>query len=103
MTKKNWGAIKEYWDVYPRTSPVGSFDANEYGIYDMGGNVWQWCQGEYESGESWRVLRGASWFNRYPDSLLSSFRGGSTPTRRDVSLGFRVVVARSSSENAALS
>jgi formylglycine-generating enzyme required for sulfatase activity len=99
-------------DGYSRTSPVGSFRANAYGLYDMGGNVFQWCEDWYQAsmnsdelrkkypvtnddggGSKYRVLRGASWVSSDPVSLLSSSRfkhGG--PGRRNDLYGFRVVV-----------
>jgi formylglycine-generating enzyme required for sulfatase activity len=79
------------------TSPVGSFSANRYGLYDMGGNVWQWCEDSYDIGRTARVLRGASWCHDKPDDLLSSHREKHEPTYRSADIGFRCAVAPESS------
>ena len=84
-------------DEFPNTSPVGSFAANRYGLYDMGGNVWQWCEDWYDSEQKSRVLRGASWVNRDPDLLLSSYRRFRTPDDRYSNVGFRCVMVVGSS------
>ena len=84
--------IPEYRDNFARTSPVGSFPANALGLYDMGGNVWQWCEDRYEPGKEPRVLRGGSWINNGPRDLLSSSRNGFTPVPRLDNIGFRVVL-----------
>jgi formylglycine-generating enzyme required for sulfatase activity len=92
-----WSVIAGYNDGYPRTSLVGSFEANLSGLYDMGGNVWQWCEDWYNAQAQYRVLRGASWGDFNPDYLLASCRFSSAPVSRGVFFGFRCVVAVESS------
>jgi formylglycine-generating enzyme required for sulfatase activity len=90
---KNWSVIEGYKDGYPRTSPVGSFEANFNGLYDMGGNVWQWCEDLYLPATTEHVMRGASWGGSYPPSLLASFRYSNTSEYRSDDVGFRCVLA----------
>ena len=72
-----------------RTTKVGSYPPNKLGLYDMHGNVWQWCSGLYESGSPARVLRGGCWFD---DGVRcrSAFRRRLSPDSRDQNLGFRL-------------
>ena len=81
-------------DPYPYTSPVGSFKPNAFGLYDMGGNVWQWCQDYFNNSADYRVLRGASWRMRDPEDLLSSKRIGNKPDLALPVYGFRLVIQK---------
>jgi serine/threonine protein kinase/formylglycine-generating enzyme required for sulfatase activity len=87
-------AIKGYEDGFAWTSPVGSFKPNKYGLYDMGGNVWQWCMDTWNNESKAKVLRGASWYNgALKLSLLSSCRVHAAPDSSTDNYGFRIVRA----------
>jgi formylglycine-generating enzyme required for sulfatase activity len=88
--KERW--LEGYTDGFATTSPVGSFSANAFGLYDMGGNVWQWCEDWYDKDQKDRVLRGASWHHNARDALLSSYRKHHAGTNGDADDGFRCVL-----------
>ena len=87
--------IQGYTDGFATTAPVGSFAPNRYGIYDLGGNVWEWCEDLFEPDGTLRVVRGASWAHNDPNGLLSSFRRPLAPGSRLSNYGFRCVLGLS--------
>ena len=89
--KENW--LKGYGDGYATTSPVGSFPPNERGLFDMGGNVWQWCEDLNDPESSDRSLRGGSWNNSERSLSLASCRDHHAPSVRYAHCGFRCVLA----------
>ena len=86
-------------DTYDRTSPVGSFGSNNFGIYDLGGNVWEWCEDASAPGDTQRVLRGGSWDFSSRDYVLSSYRYYLNPGIRFNFRGFRCVLVSPSHQS----
>lgn len=94
-------------DGHARTSPVGQYDKNDFGLHDTLGNVWEWTQdcwhdeyhGAPADGRPWergergncnfRVPRGGAWATR-PESIRTAYRNRMPPHMRHSSFGFRV-------------
>lgn len=93
---------RDRWDG---TSPIKSFPATGFGLYDMAGNVWEWCEDWYDenyyknrpspdrnpkgpSTGQYRVLRGGSWLYD-PNNLRCAYRSRFAATDQDYNIGFR--------------
>jgi formylglycine-generating enzyme required for sulfatase activity len=79
---------KDKWD--DSTAPIGSFKPNGYGLFDMAGNVSEWCQDEYRSGDTVRrVKRGGSYESK---PGFDTYMRVSSRSTNDRTVGFRCVV-----------
>ncbi|HPO12899.1 MAG TPA: formylglycine-generating enzyme family protein, partial [Candidatus Hydrogenedentes bacterium] len=89
--------------------PVGGKTANAFGLYDMSGNVYEWCEDDYHSsytgapadGSAWiysprasyRMIRGGYWYY-YARYCRSAYRSYLTPDDRTYGIGFRLVAVQ---------
>ncbi len=83
-------------DPWPNTSIVGQFKKNSNGLFDIGGNVWEWCEDWFDAGQKTRVARGGSWRSLNRDRsvvvLLTSYRLDLAATESQTDVGFRCVL-----------
>lgn len=97
-------------DRWENISPVGRFPPNGYGLYDMSGNVWEWCADWYDKdyymsspirnplgpgSGTYRVVRGGGW-GSFPSELRVAHRSSDYPTNGNYYRGFRCVVTMNS-------
>jgi formylglycine-generating enzyme required for sulfatase activity len=98
--------LANYDNSYQQTTDVGKFPANPFGLFDMCGNIWEWCQDEWHDNynqapndgspwaggvKSYTLLRGGSW-NGNPEDCRSADRHWYSADNRNLNIGFRVVL-----------
>ena len=86
--------LEGYTDGFATSSPVMSFLPNTLGIYDLAGNVWEFCGDFFDKAQTMRVVRGGCWGDGgdFPRPFLATGRNGNKPEDRHNSRGFRCVL-----------
>lgn len=88
----NWAVIDDYGDGFAGTSPVGHYAPNRLGLYDLEGNVSEFCEDLYNGTGANRTVRGPCFSYQVADIVQLSYRGEYTPDVRFTGTGFRVVL-----------
>ena len=88
--------IPGYTDGFATTAPVMSFSPNQFGLHDLSGNVWEFCEDWFDETQTTHVIRGLNFDDGGDSSVrfLSSHRGGSPALNRHPTHGFRIVLER---------
>jgi formylglycine-generating enzyme required for sulfatase activity len=81
-----------------RTTMVGQYPPNRLGLFDMHGNVWQWCEERWDTKSSKRVVKGGAW-NEHARFCSAANRGFPTPTEREYAFGVRLARVPAGSED----
>lgn len=84
-------AVANYWNLFSSdTTPIGCFPANNYGLFDMTGNVWEWCDTPCDTPEGeHRVVRGGSFRTEFTHLSLATTKTAPPPQLTTIDLGFR--------------
>lgn len=97
LKAKRKDAIEAFDDGHADLAPVASFEANENGIKDLTGNVWEWVQDSFGGVEPklarLGVVRGGGWRSTKQEELLASHRRPVAPGTRSDEIGFRIVLS----------
>ncbi len=84
--------IRGHADPYIVTAPVTKSGVNRWGLYGVGGNVWEWCDDWADADRVTRAIRGGAWNNEQEHTLRIAHRAGAPPDKGNECIGFRVVI-----------